>query len=354
MWLARVIGVLEPGGAQLGALRLSRALRPHGIATRLIVGDATPAGLDLARAHRYPVEFFSDARGLATEPSPAFAEWLVDRLDEADLIHAHMFGAWWAAARAAPAATPLVASEHGAPRWGREAHDIDAGAAAPRLQRLFAHGPGARAWARRIGVDDARLGRGESPVAGLDALPQGVLPRPRITFAGRLCGDRGADVLIDALAELADPPATFVMGDGEQRPVLEQRAADLGLSEVVRFSGWQANPERFMAGATLHVVPARRAAWSQSAVLAMGLGVPVVATAVDALPEQLAGGRGILVEPDDPHALAVAIAAALAGRCAADTVAARAYAQAFTPERVAARYAAAYRSLAGRGRRAAA
>ncbi len=354
MWLARVIGVLEPGGAQLGALRLSRALRAHGIATRLIAGDATPAGLDLARAHRFPVEYFSDARGLGCEPSAAFAEWLVDRIDEAHLIHAHMFGAWWAAARAAPAATPLVASEHGVPQWGREPHDIEAGSAAPRLQRLFAHGPAARAWARRIGIEEARLETGESPVAGLDGIPQGVLPRPRITFAGRLCGDRGADVLIDALAELADPPATFIIGEGEQRPVLEQRAADLGLSGVVRFSGWQANPERFIAGATVHVVPARRAAWSQSAVLAMGLGVPVVAAAVDALPEHLADGRGMLVEPDDPRALAIAVASVLAGRCPVDARAARAYAESFTPERVAARYAAVYRSLAGGGERAAA
>ncbi len=346
MWLARVIGVLEPGGAQLGALRLSRALRAHGIATRLIAGDATPAGLDLAHSHGFHVERFSDARGLQWEPCEAFAEWLVSRLNEAHLIHAHMFGAWWAAAQAAPATTPLVASEHNALTWPGGCYDIEAGSAARRLGCFFAHGPATRAWAARIGVEPARIENGESPVVGLDGAPEGVLPSPRITFAGRLSAEKGADVLIDALAELTDPPATFILGDGEQRAVLEQRVAELGLSGVVRFSGWQARPERFMAGATVHVVPSREDAWSQSAVLAMGLGVPVIGTAVEGLPDVLGAGRGTLVASDDPVGLARAIAASLAGRDGTDRAGARAWAQRFTPERIAARYAAVYRSLA--------
>ena len=51
----RAIGVLEPGGPQLSALRLSRALREHGIETAIVAGDASPAGLDLARAHGFEV-----------------------------------------------------------------------------------------------------------------------------------------------------------------------------------------------------------------------------------------------------------------------------------------------------------
>jgi hypothetical protein len=50
MRLVRVLGVLEPGGAQLSALRLSAALRRLGVVTTLLAGDATPAGLALACA----------------------------------------------------------------------------------------------------------------------------------------------------------------------------------------------------------------------------------------------------------------------------------------------------------------
>ena len=146
---------------------------------------------------------------------------------------------------------------------------------------------------------------------------------------------------------LADPPATYLLGDGELRAALEHQVASLGLQDVVRFSGWQAQPERFIAGATVHVVPSRREAWSQSAVLAMGLGVPVVASAVEGLPETLASHRGTLVPAEEPRALASAIGAELVGLGESDLDAARVYAQRFTPQRVSARYASVYRALAG-------
>jgi glycosyltransferase involved in cell wall biosynthesis len=75
--------------------------------------------------------------------------------------------------------------------------------------------------------------------------------------------------------------------------------------------------------------------------------VPVVGTAVEGLPETLACGRGVLVPPDEPRALAGAIGAVLAGLCECDLDGARAYAQRYSPERIASRYASVYRALAG-------
>jgi glycosyltransferase involved in cell wall biosynthesis len=345
--VVRAIGVLEPGGAQLSALRLSRALRAHGIETRMLAGDASPAGLDLARAHGFDVEHFGEVRGLQWEPSEEFAAWLGERLAGADLVHGHMFGAWWAAARAAPPHVPVVASEHNALTWPRTGHDDAAAAVAGRLACFFGHGRESRAWAARVGVPLNRIVGGESPVEGLDGRPQSDLPSPRITFAGRFAPDKAPDVLVEALGMLADPPPAFLLGDGEMRAALEHQVAALGLQEVVRFCGWQAQPERFVAGATVHVVPSRHDAWSQSAVLAMGLGVPVVGTAVEGLPETLGSGRGVLVAPEEPRALAAAIGAVLAGLCEADLAGARAYAQRFAADRIAARYASVYRALAG-------
>jgi glycosyltransferase involved in cell wall biosynthesis len=343
----RVIGVLEPGGAQLSALRLSAALRAEGIESRIVAGDATPAGLELARAHGFEVEHFSEVRDLQWDACPEFAAWVAERIGGAALVHGHMFGAWWAAACAAPAHMPVVASEHNALAWPRDSRDADATAVAPRIARFFAHGPASRSWARRIGIPAPRIADGESAVDGLDAAPEASLPSPRITFAGRFHPEKGADLLLDALHLIADAPPTYLLGDGAQRPMLEHRVAELELGDVVRFSGWQPQPQRIIAGATVHVVPSRRDAWSQSAVLAMGLGVPVVATAVEGLPDTLASGRGVLVPPEDPRALASAIGAVLAGLHESDLAGARAYAERFAPARVAARYAAAYRALAG-------
>jgi len=345
--VVRAIGLLEPGGAQLSALRLSKALQEHGIDTTIVAGDATPAGLEVARAHGFEVEHFSEVRNLQWEPCEAFAEWLGERVAGADLVHGHMFGAWWAAARAAPEDVPVVASEHNAVCWPRSAYDEDAATVAGRVGCFFGHGPETRAWAARIGVPGDRIVPGESAIEGLDGRPRSDVPAPRITFAGRLAAERGPDVLVEAIGMLADPPATFLLGDGELRAALEHQVASLGLEDVVRFSGWQPNPERIIAGAAVHVVPSRRDAWSQSAVLAMGLGVPVVASNVEGLPETLASDRGILVPADEPRALASAIGEVLAGLCSADIDGARAYARRFTPERVAPRYASVYRALAG-------
>jgi glycosyltransferase involved in cell wall biosynthesis len=345
--VVRAIGVLEPSGVSLSALRLSRALRAHGIETRLVAGDATPAGLDLARAEGFEVEHFSEVRDLQWQPSEPFAAWLAERVEGADLVHGHMFGAWWACARATPGHVPVVASEHNALSWPRAPHDDDAAVYARRLGCFFAHGPETRAWAARIGVPGERIVGGESAVDGFDAHPQADLPSPRITFAGRFVPEKGVDVLLDALAMIADPPSTILLGDGEQRAALEHQVAELGLRDVVRFAGWQARPERYIAGARVHVVPSRRDAWSQSAALAMGLGVPVVGTAVEGLAETLGHGRGTIVAPEEPRALASAIGAVLAGRGESDVTGARAYAQRYTPDRVAPRYAAVYRALAG-------
>src|SRR5262249_14407232 len=86
-----------------------------------------------------------------------------------------------------------------------------------------------------------------------------------------------------------------------------------GLRAVVRLPGWSYRPARYVSGASVHVVPSREESWSQSAVVALGLGVPVVGTAVDGLARTLGHGRGVLVPPDDPPALAAALSRVLGG-----------------------------------------
>ena len=122
-----------------------------------------------------------------------------------------------------------------------------------------------------------------------------------------------------------------------------------GLEAVVHLPGWSYEPARYIAGSSVHVVPSREESWSQSAVLGLGLGVPVVGTAVDGLTRTLGGGRGVLVPPEDPGALAGALARVLGGD-RPDPAPGRVYARQFTPRAAAAVYAAAYRQLlASRG-----
>jgi glycosyltransferase involved in cell wall biosynthesis len=337
-----VIAKLEPGGAQMTAFLLSAALRPHGFESCLLAGDATADGVRVAGEHGLEPECFRPwISGLQWTPSPAFADWLAPRLSGAELVHAHMFGAWWAAAQVVEPGTPLVASEHNAYAWPGPPHHRELRDALPRVDCFVAHGSAACAYVRALGGPPERLVRGRSAIVGADSRPLPDLPSPRIVFAGRLEPDKGPDVLVEALRRLDDPAPAFILGEGGMRGALERRARGLD----VTFTGWQSEPGRWIAGAGLLAAPSRDDAWSQTVVLAMALGTPVVAAAVAGLPDVVAGDRGILVPPEDPDALAAAIADVLAGRRRPDIEAARAYAAEFTPERMAGEHAAVYRRL---------
>lgn len=343
--VARVVAVWEPGGAQLAVLRLIAALRRRGVVTtRLLVGEATSAGLDLAARHRVPVECYGDETGLQWRPSPEFASWLAPRLSHVDVVHAHMFGAWWAAAEAAPRGVPLVASEHNEMTWPAGDFSTAASAVAPRIDAFFAHGPAALDFAAGLGLRPGVLRAGRSAVIGLDARPLPRLPSPRITFTGRFRSDKAPDLLLRAVALLREPPMTYLVGDGPDRSRLVDLAERLGIADRVVPTGWSHGPARYVAGASVHVVPSREEAWSQSAVVALGLGVPVIGTAVDGLSRTLGDGRGILVPPDDPGELAAAIERVLAGD-RPDPAPGITYARTFTPARLAGHYLPVYRAL---------
>jgi glycosyltransferase involved in cell wall biosynthesis len=348
----RVLAKLEPGGAQLSALRVVRGLERHGIASRVLAAWASPEGLALADRMGVPVEVYGAGGDLQWTADRGFSRWLRPRLADAPLVHAHMFGGWWAAGRALPAGVPLVASEHNALRWPTGGPGEDLRRGLRRVSRFYAHGPGARAAILAAGLDPALLRPGVSPVADIDGRERPGLPAPRIVFAGRMHPEKGPDLLVEALAALPAAPPALLLGDGPLRAGLEARVRELGLGGRVRFAGWQAHPCATIAGASVLVVPSRDESWSQTAVLGMALGVPVVGTDVDGLPDTLARGRGIVVPAGDPAALAAAIDDVLTGRRTADLAGARRYAQGFSVDRVTATYATAYRELAAAQHRA--
>jgi glycosyltransferase involved in cell wall biosynthesis len=345
MFVARVVAKLELGGAQLSLLRIARALAARGHQTRLLAGNATPEGVALARAHGFQVQVMGSDSDLQWTCDPAFARWLEPRLLGVDLVHAHMLGAWWATATVAVGSVPLIASEHNGYEWNQAPPWAAMAAVAGRIDLFYAHGPDARAGALRIGVADDRIRRGVSPVVGMDASPRPGLPTPRIMFTGRLSPDKAPDVLIDAVAHMAAPPPVLVLGTGAMRDDLHEQVRRLGLQRSVTFHGWVDDPGAWVGGASVQVCPSRDEAFSQTAVLAMGLGVPVVGTNVDGFPDTLANGRGVIVASEDPPALAVALEQILAGQSRPDTVAARAWARQFETERVTSVYEQAYSDL---------
>jgi glycosyltransferase involved in cell wall biosynthesis len=155
---------------------------------------------------------------------------------------------------------------------------------------------------------------------------------PVVICVARFDPVKGVDVLIDAWREIAStiPQAMLLLvGDGPLREALAQRIRANGLNTSVRFLGYRSDVEAVLRAADLCVVPSRSEGFSLAALEAMATGLPVVATGVGGLPEVVKDGEtGVLVEPENPPALAKAVIRLLADPTLRSEVAAAALASA--------------------------
>jgi len=142
---------------------------------------------------------------------------------------------------------------------------------------------------------------------------------PVILSVGRLREKKGLDTLIDACRVLRDRGQAFrceIVGYGEEHDRLQARIARQGLTGAVCLVGKLPREQviESYARAAVYVQPSRIAADGDRDGIpnvlleAMAMGLPVVASNVSGIPELVGGGHnGLLVEPDDPLALADAI-----------------------------------------------
>ena len=138
---------------------------------------------------------------------------------------------------------------------------------------------------------------------------------------------KALDVLLDAFAETrrTHPGVSLVLvGDGPLRRQLETHAASLGLGADVEFKGEKSRQEivRLLRDCTFLVLPSRAEPFGMVVTEAMASRKAVIATRVGGIPEIIEHGRsGILVEADDPAALADAMATLLRDAGLRDTLA---------------------------------
>jgi len=148
-------------------------------------------------------------------------------------------------------------------------------------------------------------------------IPPEPLPfdKPKILCLGRMVKQKGFDLAVEALAHLIKhrPRLRLVFaGDGPAARELKKQVAALGLSGTVDFLGeiLSRDVPRILNNATVVVVPSR---WTEAfglvAAEASQMARPVVAARIGGLEEAVLHGKtGLLVEPNNSHDLADAIA----------------------------------------------
>lgn len=148
----------------------------------------------------------------------------------------------------------------------------------------------------------------------------GVLPAelgltegaPKLVALGRLHRNKGFDVLLRALALM--PGAELAIGgEGPERKALHDLAAELGVTDRVRFLGWRQDAGALLAGCDVFICSSRHEPLGNVVLEAWSAGKPVVASAVQGPTELIVDGRtGLLVPKESPEALAQAVTALLA------------------------------------------
>jgi glycosyltransferase involved in cell wall biosynthesis len=212
--------------------------------------------------------------------------------------------------------------------------------------------PGVRVEPLTNGVETSLFRRVEP---SLPAPPSGVR---RVIVPRRLFSKNGVEYFVRALpliAERLDVEAVLV-GDGPERRRLEALAAELGVTERIRFLGARPNAEMpgLLSSGELAVFPSLMEATSVAALESMACELPVAASRVGGLPQIVDDSVGALFEPADPESLAQVVVGLLERRDLA-SLGAEARARVvgrWSNARLAARHLEIYEGLTRRGRAA--
>jgi phosphatidylinositol alpha-1,6-mannosyltransferase len=146
---------------------------------------------------------------------------------------------------------------------------------------------------------------------------------PIILTVGRLTASeryKGHDRILRALPHVRNAVAGvryLIVGDGDDRPRLEQLSRELRLSDSVIFCGEVSSDELadYYRLCDVFVMPSTGEGFGIVFLEALACGKPVIAGNIDASPDALRDGElGILIDPNNTDALADAIVEILTGR----------------------------------------
>ncbi|MBI5201913.1 MAG: glycosyltransferase [Elusimicrobia bacterium] len=140
--------------------------------------------------------------------------------------------------------------------------------------------------------------------ARLKIEPEDIL----VGAVGRLDEQKGHRYLIEAIAKLkaAQPVKLAILGDGPMRRELESLSRALRVEEDVAFAGEVPDVPNWLSAFDVFALPSLWEGLPNALMEAMAMGLPVVATRVDGVPEIVDHDvDGLLCEPKDSQSLFV-------------------------------------------------
>ncbi len=127
-----------------------------------------------------------------------------------------------------------------------------------------------------------------------------------------LRGRKGHDDLIAAVRPMMIERPHFhvvIAGAGGEFDMLQTMIEDFGLSDRIHLLGFREDINNVLRGCDLFVLPTHQEALGQAFIEAMAMGLPVIGTRVDGVPELIdAGVNGLLVPAQNVYALRGALA----------------------------------------------
>lgn len=159
-----------------------------------------------------------------------------------------------------------------------------------------------------------------------------------VVCVARLSRQKGQDVLLRAIAQaLPELPPTRVhlVGNGPAEDALQELTAELGLEEIVDFTGYIADPSPYLARADCFALVSRWEGFGVALVEAMQYGIPIVTTDCRFGPSDVVDDPriGIVAGTEDVTSIASAlVSTARRGRDADDESGRQLAAATYTPE----------------------
>jgi glycosyltransferase involved in cell wall biosynthesis len=319
MRILYIITKSEVGGAQRHVLQLIRGMRERGHVIGLM---CHPGGWLVQEAEKLGVTVYPNAH-FKNSYNPLHALRTIRSIARGvaafkpDLVTLHSSSAGFLSRMAIRNKIPTVFTAHswaftdGSPRFRRIVAIITEKLAAPFASKIICVSKYDVELARRYHIVPARKLIAIYNGTEIEPLPvKQASEMVKLLFVGRLAYPKRTDLLIDSFAALPDTvrakTTLTIVGDGPQKESLIQRVKSKKLTDHILFrSIAPSEVSAYFRDADIFVLLSKHEGFPMTILEAMAAGVPVIASKVGGIPEEIDSTCGVLV-PNNVAAVSAA------------------------------------------------